>query len=67
MHQKYYRTERERLEAEKKEDEARERSQTVDFEKILKDYPKRFEVARALLTERTFPACKSTVKAPVEM
>ena len=34
---------------------------------MLKDFPKKFNVAKCLSSDRTFPACVSPVKAPVQM
>ena len=67
MHQKHYKTEKERLEAEEKEMSAAKKANLVDFESLLKNYPKKFDVSKCQSTERTFPSCTSPVKAPVEM
>jgi len=59
MHEKHYRTEKERLNAEKAQIEANMMN-TVDFEKMLVHYPKKFNVAKCLSNERTFPTNKTT-------
>lgn len=59
MHTKYYRTERERLDAEQAEFEAGLKNR-VDFEKMLRHFPKKFNVAKCLSNERTFPANVTT-------
>ena len=33
----------------------------------MKHYPTKFDVSKCLSADRTFPACKSSVKAPVEL
>ena len=58
MHEKYYRTEEERINAEKAEFEASMRN-TLDFENNLKQFPKQFNVAKCLSYERTFPTNKT--------
>ena len=67
MHQTHFRTERERLAAEKASYDAHRQKNIVDFESLLKNYPTKFDVAKCLSTERTFPACPSPIKAPVEL
>ena len=67
MHQKHFKTEKERIEAEEKEMSAAKKANLVDFESLLKNYPKKFDVSKCQSTERTFPSCTSPVKAPVEM
>lgn len=69
MHHKHYRTEAERLASEKKEAEAFKRNDFVNFEKMNQTAATalKFDVSKCLSTERTYPACVSSVKAPVEL
>lgn len=64
--QRYYRTQRERLEAEANLEKYGYKT-SVDFEKSLKDYPRKFNVVNCQTIDRTFPACMSDVKAPTEL
>ena len=64
-HERYYRMESERLAAEREAQEAVYRDQ-INFESLA-DYPSKFKVAHCLTNERTFPACKSSVKAPTQL
>ena len=67
MNHKHYRSEQERLDAEKREVEDFKIKTQVNFEAMLKGYPKKFNVSKCLSSDRTFPSCVSPVKAPVEM
>ena len=67
MHQEHFRTERERQVAEMAGQEALRKETFVDFENLLKNYPTKFDVSKCLSADRTFPACKSSIKAPVEL
>ena len=49
------------------EEEAHRKDNVVDFENLLKHYPTKFDVSKCLSADRTFPACKSSIKAPVEL
>ena len=39
----------------------------MNFEATLGNYPSKFKVANCLTNERTFPACKSSIKAPTQL
>ena len=65
-HERYYRMESERLAAEQEEHEAVYRDQ-INFEATLSSYPSKFKVAHCLTNERTFPSCKSSIKAPTQL
>ena len=39
----------------------------MNFEERLSNYPSKFKVANCLSNERTFPACKSTIKASTQL
>ena len=61
----YYKTERERLEAEEKE-RTQVRS-NVNFEEALKDHKQKYHISECETLDRTYPACKSQVKAPTQL
>ena len=63
--ERYYRTEKERLEAEKAQKESIKSG--LNFEEIMQNYPSKFNVADCMSHERTYPACKSSVKVPIEL
>lgn len=46
MHQKHYRTEKERIEAENKQVNDHKKENVLDFESLLQNYPKKFDVAK---------------------
>lgn len=62
MHMQYFRTENERLDFERREDEVMQKP-LVDYEYMLNDYPKRFNVAKCLSNDRTFPHNKVSPRA----
>ena len=55
MHADHYATEKQRKNA-MKEKEANLKQQQLNFEELLKHYPKKFEISKALNNDRTFPA-----------
>ena len=63
MHKPYYRTEKERVERELAVMASTQKQSYVDYEDVLGSYPKRFNVAKCLSNERTFPYCVSPSQA----
>ena len=55
MHEEFYRTEKERKTAERQSDQ-KMKGQLLDFEDLLKNYPKKFDISKCLENDRTFPA-----------
>lgn len=66
MNQEHFRTEQDRLDAYERERTFSQQPR-LDYEKALVNHPTRLNYSTVLSQDRTFPACVSSVKAPVEM